>query len=156
MIYKIEELKIILQKNKENLYWDFVKDNSNYDWDICNILWFSEDTWRYWDAQFKWLKIEFKKWKSIWLDLIRYSEIYLWINDEAKEKTVTLFFVPNNEKTQIVEVLWVETNKIISKLWLDEEKSKILIKLNKDMPRSLNAQASLTLKDVRAFSDFII
>jgi len=156
MIYKIEELKKILEKYKQSLYWDFVKNNSSYDWYICNILWIDEDTWRYWDAQFDWLKIEFKKWKSIWLDLIRYSEIYLWVNEDSREKTITLFFIRDKDRNKIIEIIWIETEKIIKKLWLDEEKSNILIKLNQDMPRSLNAQASLTVKDIRLFADFVI
>ncbi len=153
---KIEKLKQVLKNKKKELYWDFIKNNSSYDWDICIILWIEEDTGRYWDAQFNWLKVEFKKWKSIWLDLIRYSEIYLWINENAKEKTLTLFFIPNKERTQIVEIIWINTNKIIEKLWLDNEKANILIKLNKEMPRSLNAQASLTVKDIKKFADFVI
>ena len=153
---KIEELIKILKENKRFLYWDFVKNNSSYDWDICKILWIYEDTGRYWDAQFKWLKIEFKKWKSIWLDLIRYSEIYLWINKDSKEKTITLFFIPDRNREKIIEIIWVSTDNIIKNLWLNEEKSLILLKLNNEMPRSLNAQASLTIKDIRSFADFII
>jgi len=153
---EVEEIKIILKKNKQKLYWDFVKNNSSYDWAICDILWIDEDTWRYWDAKIKWLKIEFKKGKSIWLDLIRYSEIFLWINLDSREKTITLFFIPDKNRTHIVEIIWITTDKIIEKLWLNIEKSKILIKLNKEMPRSLNAQASLTIKDIKTFADFII
>jgi len=156
MIYKIEKLKDLLQKYKVNLYWDFVKNNSNYDWDICNILWIDEDTGRYWDAQFEGLKIEFKKWRSIWLDLIRYSEIHLWINDNSKEKTITLFFIPDKDRNKIIEIIGVSTDKIIWKLSLNKETSEILIELNNKMPRSLNAQASLTVKDIKDFADFII
>lgn len=156
MTYKIERLKELLKKYKVNLYWDFVKNNSNYDWDICNILWIDKDTGRYWDAQFEWLKIEFKKWKSIWLDLIRYSEIHLWINDNSKEKTITLFFIPDKDRNKIIEILGVFTDKIIWKLSLNKEISEILIELNNKMPRSLNAQASLTVKDIKDFADFII
>lgn len=153
---KINELKNHLLSYKDKLVGDFLNNNSSYDWAICKILFMEENMCRYWDAKWNWINIEFKKWKSIWLDLIRYSEVILWINELSKEKTFTIFFVPDREKTKIVEIIWTDTNKIIEKLSLDYTISESLIKLNKNMPRSLNAQASLTLKDIRKIADFII
>lgn len=156
MDYKINELKIYLVSLKHNLVWDFLKNNSSYDWDICKVLFMEENTWRYWDAKWEWLNIEFKKWKSVWLDLIRYSEVVVWIDNSSRQKTFTLFFIPNKEKDKIIEIIWVNTERIIDKLWLDISIAKIFIELNKKMPRSLNAQASLTIKDIREIADFII
>ena len=109
-----------------------------------------------WDAQWNGYKIEFKKWTSIWLDLIRYSEIVLWTTDNANNETITLFFIPDKDKLKIQEVLWIRTTLLIEKLWLDMEMAKILLEIHNTVPRSLNAQASLTVKDVRIIADFII
>lgn len=138
------------------MVWDFLRNNSNYDWALCDILWMQEDTWRYWDAQWNGYKIEFKKWTSIWLDLIRYSEIVLWTTDNANIETITLFFIPDKDKLKIQEVLWIRTTLLIERLWLDIEMAKILLEIHNTVPRSLNAQASLTVKDVRIIADFII
>ncbi len=152
----ISTLKNFLIPLKEKMVWDFLRNNSNYDWALCDILWMQEDTWRYWDAQWNGYKIEFKKWTSIWLDLIRYSEIVLWTTDNANNETITLFFIPDKDKLKIQEVLWIRTTLLIEKLWLDMEMAKILLEIHNTVPRSLNAQASLTVKDVRIIADFII
>ena len=152
----ISTLKKFLIPLKEKMVWDFLRNNSNYDWALCDILWMQEDTWRYWDAQWNGYKIEFKKWTSIWLDLIRYSEIVLWTTDNANNETITLFFIPDKDKLKIQEVLWIRTTLLIEKLWLDMEMAKILLEIHNTVPRSLNAQASLTVKDVRIIADFII
>lgn len=152
----IQELKQFLIKSKENLFWDFVNKNSKYDSDICKILWMKENTCRYWDAEWNWLKIEFKKWKSIWLDLIRYSEILVWINNNAEQESFTLFFIPDKNRDKIIEIIWVSTKEIIKRLSLDIKTSEKLIELNDRMPRSLNAQASLTVRDIRNIADFVI
>lgn len=150
------ELKNLLIAKKSNLFWHFVKQNSWYDAELAAILWMSADTCRYWDAIWNEQKIEFKKWRSIWLDLIRYSEILLKISPESSEDTITIFFIPDTSREKIVQIIWVKTEKIIQKLKLDLNISKSLIEMQQRMPRSLNAQASLTVKDVRDFADFII
>lgn len=152
----LESLQQLLQSRKNVLIWDFLKKNSNYDWDICEILWMQEDTCRYWDAVLTDIKIEFKKWRSIWLDLIRYSEILLKRNKEASIETITLFFIPNNDKTSIEEILGIRTLKLINRLWITEDMAVTLLDINEVMPRSLNAQASLTVSDIRNIADFIV
>ncbi|NUJ97176.1 hypothetical protein HGA92_00115 [Candidatus Gracilibacteria bacterium] len=156
MDYKINELKIYLVSLKHNLVGDFLKNNSSYDGDICKVLFMEENTGRYWDAKWEGLNIEFKKGKSVWLDLIRYSEVVVGIDNSSRQKTFTLFFIPNKEKDKIIEIIGVNTERIIDKLGLDISIAKIFIELNKKMPRSLNAQASLTIKDIREIADFII
>ena len=156
---KVNELKNFLIIHIENLKGSFVSKNSGYDNDICNKLpGFTENTKRYWDAYWKTeeIYIEFKKGKSIWLDLVRYSEILLEINEEAKIKTFTLFFIPNKERTEIVEIIGLSTTKLIEKLNLNKDDVEKLLNLNKSLPRSFNAQASLTIKDIKIISDFII
>ena len=100
--------------------------------------------------------LEFKKGKSIWLDLVRYSEILLRVTTEASRPTITLFFVPGPYRYEIEEIVVVETNHLIEKLKLNEEIASSLVALNKHVPRQLNAQASLTLADIREIAQAII
>ena len=156
---KLNKLKDFLIIHIKELKGSFVSKNSGYDNDICNILpKFTENTERYWDAYWETeeMYIEFKKGKSIWLDLVRYSEILLETNEESKIKTFTLFFIPNKERTEIVEIIGLNTVKIIEKLNLNEDNVKKLLILNKSLPRSFNAQASLTVKDIKTISEFIV
>ncbi|GBE27444.1 hypothetical protein BMS3Bbin03_01369 [bacterium BMS3Bbin03] len=155
----LEKIELYLKKNIQNLIGDFLKKNNGYDGLICNILTeFEEETSRYWDA--KWTKenvhIEFKKGRSIWLDLVRYSEILLKINDEVKEETVTLFFIPNNTKTKIEKIVGMRTSNLIQKLRLTNSDAQFIINLSEKVPRSLNAQASLTVKDIQDIAYFVV
>ena len=152
----IKQLQQHLIDNKEYLIGKWIKNNSSYDGYICDILNMEEDTVRYWDAIWNNQQIEFKKGNSIWLDLVRYSEILLQSNEDASKDTVTLFFIPNKTKDKIEEVICVITKKLIEYINLDQEKAKQLILLNKNVPRSLNAQASLTKKDIRSIATFIV
>jgi hypothetical protein len=115
-----------------------------------------EDTVRYWDAIWNNQEIEFKKGNSIWLDLVRYSEVLLQSNEDASKDTLTLFFIPNKAKDKIEEIICVVTKKLIEYIKLDQEKAEQLILLSENVPRSLNAQASLTKKDIRNIATFIV
>lgn len=156
---KVNKLEKFLKENISLLVGNFVSKNSGYDNDICNILPnFNENTKRYWDANWEEenMFIEFKKGRSIWLDLVRYSEVLLKINSESKIETFTLFFIPNKERTEISEIIGLSTLRLIEKLNLNETDVEKLLNLNKSLPRSLNAQASLTVKDIKKISEFII
>ena len=142
---KIKDLIEYLKDKKNCLTGDFLKKNSNYETDLCNIIGFKEEQNRYYDAVWNGIKIEIKKGRSIWLDLLRYGEILL---GEGDKDTITLFFVPNRDKNKIDKIIVVKTEKIIEKLKLDEEDSNRLKFLKNKLPRSFNAQASLTIKDV--------
>jgi hypothetical protein len=158
-INKILKLENLLKNHISQLNGDFVSKNSGYDGDICKIIQnFTETTTRYWDCiwQDENLYIEFKKGKSIWLDLVRYSEMILETNEDAKRNTFTLFFIPDNNRYQIIEIIGIETYKIIDKINLDKKDAIQLLDLNKTVPRSFNAQASLTVKDIKDISNFII
>jgi len=152
----IERLQQHLENKKDSLIGEWIKNNSSYDSYICDILNMEKDTGRYWDAIWNNQEIEFKKGNSIWLDLVRYSEILLQSNADASKDTLTLFFIPNKTKDKIEEIICVVTKKLIEYIKLDQEKAKQLILLNKNVPRSLNAQASLTKKDIRNIATFIV
>jgi hypothetical protein len=149
-------LQNLLTTYKSYLVWDFLFKKDNYDMDICKVLGMEKDTCRYWDALWGDYYIEFKKWKSIWLDLVRYSEIIVWHVPDAQRDTVTLFFIPDKERTQIDVIYGIKTSRLIDALGLTADMAHTLINLNISMPRSLNAQASLTVSDIRKIADFSI
>ena len=155
-IESIHKLESHLVSLKSRLSGGWVQNNSSYDGDICSILGMSENTVRYWDAIWGDLHIEFKKGNSIWLDLVRYSEILCKANQDAAIKTFTLFFIPNKERECIQEVIGVKTDDIIGKVGLTQAIAKELISLKEIVPRSLNAQASLTKNDVKKLATFIV
>jgi len=66
-----------LKDHKKYLTGDWVDKNSGYDGAICQTLGMNPQKSRYWDAEWQGMLLEFKKGKSIWLDLVRYSEILL-------------------------------------------------------------------------------
>jgi hypothetical protein len=156
VILVYEDLKNHLLSFMFTLEGDWVQKKDQYEQFICDALLMQVDQGRYWDARWGNYVIEFKKGKSIWLDLVRYSEILLNHNESADIPVVNLFFIPNKEKTFIEEIICVETNKIISFLNLNIVFAQQLIELNSKVPRSLNAQASLTVRDLRNISEFII
>jgi len=145
-----------LKDHKKNLKGEWVGKNSGYDGAICEILGMTPRKSRYWDAEWQGILLEFKKGKSIWLDLVRYSEILLRVTTEASRPTITLFFVPCPYRYEIGEIVVVETNRLIEKLKLNEKIASSLVALNKHVPRQLNAQASLTLADIREIARAII
>ena len=150
------DLKSHLKTNKPYLTGSWVDRNASYEDDICLLLRMNPKKSRYWDAEWNGLFLEFKKGKSIWLDLVRYSEIFLQVDTDASKETMTVFFIPNKARTQIEEIVVVDTKRLIEKLLLNTEVAKALIELNRMVPRSLNAQASLTLKDIRYISRWIV
>lgn len=152
----IKQLEQHLKNKKDYLIGEWIKNNNSYDGYICDILDMQEDTGRYWDVIWNSQQIEFKKGNSIWLDLVRYSEILLQSNVNASKDTLTLFFIPNKTKNKIEEIICVTTKKLIEYIKLDQEKAEQLILLNENVPRSLNAQASLTKKDIRSIATFIV
>lgn len=150
------DLEEHLKSNLDILSGDWIKQNSGYESSICQILGMITDTGRYWDARWNELFLEFKKGRSIWLDLVRYSEILKRCNEEACREVLSLFFIPDNERSKIIEIICVKTESIIENLKLDEDFSETIIQLKDTVPRSLNAQASLTVADLRKIADFIV
>lgn len=129
----------------DKLSGEWIKRNSSYEIDLCNDIGWIADTNRYFDARYGKIAIEIKKGKSIWLDLVRYSEIALGI---GVKNTVTAFFIPDKDKSYIEKILFVYTDDIIRILKIDKDLAESLTSLNKNMPRSLNCQASLTVHDL--------
>lgn len=151
----LADLKLHLTTLLASLHGPWVNRNSGYEHELCSALQFAaEPKRRYWDASWNGYLLEFKKGTSIWLDLVRYSEIHLKVSEDASRETLTLFFIP--KQTAIGRVICVRTCNLVAKLGLDDKAARFLIALKDQVPRSLNAQASLTVSDVVAISTFVI
>ena len=81
-----EDIERHLGRLIHNLTGSDLKKNSGYEGSICDTLNMQISRCRYWDAEWKHHYIEFKKGRSIWLDLVRYSEILLKMNKDASQK----------------------------------------------------------------------
>ena len=150
------KMAALLREKKEELRGDWILKNSSYEKYACDILEFECQTKRYWDAIFNDIHIEIKKGKSIWLDEVRYSEILLEINEEARIDTLTIFLIPSTDKTYIKNICLVNTKKIIEFMNINHEWATILINRKKSVKRCLNCQQSMTIRDLKIISDFII
>lgn len=152
----LDDLKQHLQSQLPRLRGEWLHSNSGYEDDICQVLGMQSSKCRYWDATWHNYRIEFKKGRSIWLDLVRYSEISLKLNEDACRETICLFFVPNKERSRIEEVICVETNALIKAVGLNQTQAESLMQLMEAVPRSLNAQASLTVNDIKKIKAFSV
>ena len=156
----LTNLKAHLQRRKPKLTGDWVDRNSGYDADLAALLDMEQATGRYCDAQWREHSLEFKKGRSVWLDLVRYAEVQLGV-EGARVKTATLFFIPNKEKPRerIDEIICVETHRLIQHLAITPQEAASLTKLAgrmKQSGRTLNAQASFKLAEARSIATFII
>jgi hypothetical protein len=123
--------------------------NSSYDAGACRALGLKLAVGRYWDAVLDGAAIELKKGKSIWIDLVRVAEQVTGSSEEARRETVTLFLIPDSERRQLEAAHLVPTGRLIDHLRVTPERAEVLLELKRSVPRSLNAQASLTVGDVR-------
>jgi len=154
-----KEGRIMYEKLREHLhtfkadlkgYW--ILDYSPYKENVCNILKMRRRKSGYWDAEWKGLFLEFEKGRSIRLDLIRYSKALLKLEPDSSVPALTAFFIPTPRRERIEQIIVVDTRRLLRKLNLKEDIAKGLIALNKRIDGKLNAQANLTLKDVKKIS----
>jgi hypothetical protein len=64
------------------------------------------------------------------------------------QNTITTFFIPSHSKDRIEKFYAVDTKDLIEFLKIDDGLARHLLSLRQLVPRSLNAQASLTISDV--------
>jgi|TARA_B100001105_G_C22085618_1_gene312752 hypothetical protein len=152
----MKSLELLLEKNKTKLSGDWVSSNTNYEEDFCKILGMNVDTKRYWDAKWEDTFIELKKGDSRWLDLVRFGEIFFKVDEDASQKTITLFLIPDRDKNIIKEIICVDTDRILKYYNLTKEEYRVLINIKNKIPGSLNTQASLGITDLRQMANFII
>ncbi|MDR2686027.1 MAG: hypothetical protein LBB23_04645 [Rickettsiales bacterium] len=142
----MSDIKEILNKIPAELCGEWIRKNSGYESGLCAEIGWQVYTNRYYDATCDCLKIEIKKGRSIWLDLVRYSEILLGYGEI---ETITAFFIPSKNRKNIDDIYFVDTKDIMRKLNLSKDLAHQLLKLNHDVPRSLNVQANLTVNDIK-------
>lgn len=147
-----ERLKEHLHTRKSDLKGHWILDYSPYKKNVCNILKMRHRKTAYWDAEWKGLFLEFEKGRNIRLDLLRYSKALLKSNPDKSVSTLTAFLVPTKRRERIEQIIVVDTRRLLKKLDLTEDIAKGLIGLNKRTAGKLNAEASLTLKDVKEIS----
>ena len=152
----MEQLKDYLQERIKFLKGDWIQKNSGYEEEACINLGFNCQTKRYWDCEYNGLYIEIKKGKSIWLDEVRYCEIYMKDNDDCKKKTITIFLIPSKDKNKIENIIIIDTQKIIDFLQINTEWAKNLLSRRKIIRRCLCCQQSMTIKDAKSIADYIV
>lgn len=138
------------------LHGSWVNINSGYERALAQTLGMQVSASRYWDATWDGRPIEFKKGRSIWLDLVRYSEVLLARDAATIGSVRTLFFEPTSDRLRIKRVACVESEDLIAALALNRSDAERLIELKDRLPRSLNAQASMTWSDVLAAASFVV
>jgi hypothetical protein len=155
----MDELSNYLQEKKKELLGDWISKNSGYENEACINLGFNCETKRYWDSEYNGLYIEIKKGKSIWLDEVRYCEIFMSDkseNEECKKETITMFLIPSKDKQRIENIILIDTVKLIQYLNINTEWAERLLIRKKETARSLNCQQSMTIKDLKSIADYII
>lgn len=155
----MEELSNYLQEKKKVLKGCWISKNSGYENEACINLGFNCETKRYWDSEYNGLYIEIKKGKSIWLDEVRYCEIFMSDkieNEECKKETITMFLIPSKDKQRIENIILIDTVKLIQYLKINVEWAERLLIRKRETKRSLNCQQSMTIKDLKSIADYII
>ena len=155
----MNNLHIYLQTKINELNGTWIYKNSGYEKEACLNLGFNCETKRYWDCEYDGSYIEIKKGKSIWLDEVRYCEIFMSDtidNDECKKKTITMFLIPTKDKKKVEKIYIIDTQKLIDFMKIDKVWAERLLSRHKQTTRSLNCQQSMTIKDLRLIADYTI
>src|SRR5437870_6280971 len=97
-------LQEYLEQHISRLAGPWVQRPNWYEADVCRALLMSQEKTRYWDARWNGHLLEFKKGRSIWLDLVRYSEILLRCNENACKEVYSLFFLPDDQRQYIEQI----------------------------------------------------
>lgn len=130
-----KDLIIHLGNNNSKLDGPWVQKKSNYEEEACKALNIQCQKSRYSDASWGKFSIELKKGTSIWLDLVRYSELLLEKHELNSAASVTLFLVPDKDKKFIIDIYGVSTPKLISALNLNPEAAEKVLWLRDKAPR---------------------
>jgi hypothetical protein len=133
------------KQNFSNSDYEWINKNNNYEDGACKCIDLAIKKGRYADAEFNDYSIELKKGQSIWLDLVRYSELLTGTKNikrlngiesirKAKEelasakeklfnnKSLTIFLITEKDKTgnrMVSRIAGINTNDIISHVKLD-------------------------------------
>jgi hypothetical protein len=151
ILASLQDLERHLQRSLPRLQGDWVSGKRKYERFFASVI---DATWqeaRYWDCIWQGIHLELKL-GSVWLDLVRYSEYLFKIKTETNTEVVTLSM--RYRQQRITDIYAVTTEKLIKTLNLTKQAAKDLIRIQGEVPRSLNAQASLTEKDISKIAEF--
>ncbi len=151
-----EDMREHIRQNIKQCQGSWVGEKNGYESELCSALRIDLNQTRYQDATWNGYSLELKKGTRIWIDLVRYAEILIEKQELNSPKSLCLFCVPNNQKRVIAEIIGVSNPKLLEKFALSDQQAKALLELRDHVPRQLNAQASLTVLDVRSIADFSI
>jgi len=147
----LQDLKEHLQQSLPLLRGDWVSGKRKYESSFASAIGATFQEGRYWDCIWRGIYLELKM-GNIWLDLVRYSEYLLKRTPENHIVVITLFMRYQNK--QITDIYAVTTENLIRALNLSTRTAEDLLRIRDEVPRSLNAQASLTEKDVAKIAEF--
>lgn len=148
----LQDLKEHLQRSLPSLRGDWVSGKRKYEPFFASAIGADFHEGRYWDCIWQGIYLELLKMGNIWLDLVRYSEYLLKKTPDSHIMVITLFMRYRQQK--ITDIYAVSTDRLINTLNLSETTAEDLLRIKDEVPRSLNAQASLTEKDVRKVAEF--
>ena len=89
----------------------------------------------------------------MWFNLVRYAEIQEGIGEQ---NTYTVFMKWNKLHKLIEECYIIRTKDLIEYFGLSTDHWKTLQRINKQLPRQLNAQASLYYKDMKQIALYTV
>ena len=147
----LQDLKEHLQRALPSLQGDWVSGKRKYERFFASAIGATFREGRYWDCIWNGIYLELKM-GNIWLDLVRYSEYILKRTPESHVVVITLFM--RYREQQITDIYAVTTENLIRALNLSTSTAEDLLRIKDEVPRSLNAQASLTENDVCKIAEF--
>jgi hypothetical protein len=151
MTANLQDLKEHLQRSLPSLRGDWVSGKRKYESFFASAMGATFQEGRYWDCIWNGIYLELKM-GNIWLDLVRYSEYILKRTQESHVVVITLFM--RYREQRITDIYAVTTENLIRALNLSARTAEDLLRIKHEVPRSLNAQASLTENDVRKIAEF--
>lgn len=147
----LQDLKEHLQQSLPLLKGNWVSGKHKYESFFADAIGATFQDGRYWDCIWKGIYLELKM-GNIWLDLVRYSEYILKRTLESHIVVTTLFM--RYREQRITDIYAVTTENLIKALNLSPRTAEDLLRIRDEVPRSLNAQASLTENDVLRIAEF--
>ena len=147
----LEDLEGHLKRVLTTLQGGWVSGKRKYESFFASAIGATFQEGRYWDCIWQAIHLELKM-GNVWLDLVRYSEYVLKQTPDSHIPVVTLFM--RYKQQRITDIYAVSTDNLIRALNISTQTAKDLLRIKDEVPRSLNAQASLTEGDIRKIAEF--
>lgn len=147
----LNDLEEHLSKILNDLQGNWVSGKLKYENQFALAIGATFQEGRYWDCIWQGIYLELKL-GNVWLDLVRYSEYVLKQTPDSHIPAVTLFMRYKQHK--ITDIYAVDIDNLIEVLNISRRTAKDLLRIRDEVPRSLNAQASLAESDIRRIAKF--